>query len=335
MSDEQPEEETPPAPLSALYPLLRKIALAVAILFVLWTFSTKSFSHNPHPPKTPDKDVSQREATPEPKRPSPATQKEHEDTTQLRDRIEQLEARIKQNEEERAIAPAANSADQDTINRLQAQLAEQDKELQAVKKQLEEMQTIKARLDAMQAASTQQLSALTEFGIMKDAALRGEAFVIPLNQMNPWVQDDARVILDQLKPYAETSVATAPILQNRFHTLLPQALHPNRHPDSWTANLQSLITIRKIGEQQQGKEDEAVIARAEAKIDRSDIDGGMRELGGLSPSAAAVMAPWLKDAQAHAQVAALMNALQLALSEHHDPSAASPAPASPPTPTLP
>ncbi len=102
--------------------------------------------------------------------------------------------------------------------------------------------------------------------------MRGESFAEPLGRMNDLAKDDAPIqpLLAQLAPYAADSAPTLSVLQSQFAAAIPQAMTPE-DSNALTRHLQSMIRIRKVGEQQTGGSNEAIIARAEAKLNRGDV----------------------------------------------------------------
>jgi hypothetical protein len=63
-----------------------------------------------------------------------------------------------------------------------------------------------------------------------------------------------------------------------------------------------VISIRRTGADVQGDSTDAVVARAEAKLDEDDLAGAITLLQGLSGAAADLASPWIHDAQHRAAV---------------------------------
>ena len=62
-------------------------------------------------------------------------------------------------------------------------------------------------------------------------------------------------------------------------------------------NAEKLVRIRRVDEPA-GSDAGAIVARAEAKVSRSDIAGAVSELTQLPPDARAPAETWIKSAQA-------------------------------------
>jgi len=295
MADDETEERSFPS----LYGLFRKIMMVCAIGFVLWIYATKSLHTPPHPAQIVSKSLNTaiENAPPAPSVPT----ENNEEMARLHARIDQLEARLEKSETQKT----ASEDDAKNVEHLEAQIAEQEKSLQEMKAQIGEIKT----------QSNRALSALTAFGILKETVQSGNPFVSQLEQLAKLAPSDERVTaaLEQLKPYAEKGIPTLPALQNQFEQLLPNALSPDAKNSGWKQNLQSLIRIRKVGEQQQGDDNEAILARAEAKLNRRDIAGALKETEALSAPAAEALAPWTTNAQALVAAGNALDALQLAL----------------------
>ena len=118
--------------------------------------------------------------------------------------------------------------------------------------------------------------------------------------------------LAQLKPYATDGVPTLPILQMQFQTLVPKAMAAGQDSSLIARNLQSLIRIRKVGDQE-GSSDEAILARAEAVLDRGDVAASLKNTSTLSANAKGIFSIWNDHAQAYINAHDALRNLQLAL----------------------
>jgi len=316
------ESLSPPPPVSA-FVFLRKPLFIFSVLFVAWIFLGKIATHfMPHRPD-PTYSVA---ALQTPSIPEPAKEKDAQ-IAELQHRLDEMDARFKTLQDTPAAAgkPSDDSATQVKIAALQASLdaltqahsleaGDAAHLTEALRKQEEDIATLKTQLADTQAKSLRRLSLMAAFGTLKDAAQRGESFAEPLQQMNDLAKDDAPIqaLLTQLAPYAKDGAATLPMLQSQFEAAIPQALAPD-NSNTLMHHLQSLIRIRKVGEQQTGGSDEAIIARAEAKLNRGDVKAGADELATLSPPAAAAFATWVGKAQAFLLVQNTLAGLQPAL----------------------
>jgi len=296
MSEEA--EEPQPRATPHLFTVLRKLAFAAVALFVLWTvIGGKNLARTyPHPAPTAEQSTAK----------GTVTTAAPDDMTRLNDRVDHLEAWIKAHEND---GTGVTGADKEHIAQLETQIEAQDKSIHALEQKLNDVKEQTAR------QLSSHLEKATTFDILKETLLRGEPFAAPLNQLRPQLVDNAKAtaLLAQLTPLSERGAPTPASLQNRFGPLVPPALAANDASNPLMRNVRSLILIRKVGEKQQGNNDEAIVARAEAKMDRADIDGAIKELTALSPPAAAVFAPWVGDAKNSLHARQLVDELQLAI----------------------
>jgi|GEM_PF-5736471 len=281
--------------------------------------------------------------------PSAATADEGE-VIRLRQRIDELEARMKHYEEklpqsvspivqseQPAPAPAGMSdTDKQRVAQLEEQLTKQQDVLVAMKTQVGEQENVsrerdvqteeqiknqqavieglKGQLEELQAHGARKLTAITAFGFMKEALLRGEPFTASLQQLDQQVQDaGTKALLTQFAPYAEKGVPTLPALKTEFNAALTKSLSDIQKDSGFSLNLQSLIRIRKVGEQQKGTDDESVLARAEAKLERGEVAASLQEIATLSPPAADAFSTWKKNAENFVQARRLTDALQMSI----------------------
>ena len=304
------EEHTP----STLYLLLRKLFIMLGMLFILWTYISNNFVHSPapHPPQpqianappAPPAPAAE-SAAPEPEeiaKPVVIPVNDSADVKLLQQRIEQLEAKLN-------AMPASENADKERIERLESQLADQTKIVQE----------LKDKITGLNEQNTHKLAMLTSFGILKETVHSGESYKTALNQFYGLLAGDAKGTdkileqLERLKPYAEQGAPTLSALQSKFDELLPIALKPDQKDHSWTQNLQSLVRIRKVGEQQQGSDDESILARAESKLHHHDLAGALKEMDALSAPAKNILADWKTSAESSITVEDAIPALQLAI----------------------
>lgn len=205
----------------------------------------------------------------------------------LQARIGQLETKVKALEEMTAALPkpSGNTAGDEKITALQASVND------------------------LQAQITQRFSVMSALAALKDAALAGEPFGAPMAQLSELTKDNPmQEQLSQLAPYAESGTGTLADLQRQFEALIPQALAAKHQ--GIAKNLESLIRIRKTGEPQ-GNDDEAILARAEARMNHSDIKAMLKEMSALSPAATDACAAWIAKAQGYLRVRETLTALAL------------------------
>jgi len=320
-----------PPPVSP-YAFLRKPIFIFGTLFLAWIFVGQAAIHLLPHRDDPNKIVPvTREVSPAKPEATPPVAQEtiKEKDTQIADlqhRLDDLETKVKVLQDSAASPPKPydDSALTAKIDGLQTNLdaLKQERSTQVgdaahieevLHKQEEDITALKTQLADTQAKALRRLSLMAAFGTLKDAIMRGESFAEPLRQMNDLAKDDVALLtlLVQLTPYAGENATTLADLQSQFEAAVPQALAPD-NSNNLMSHLHSLIRIRKVGEQP-GNSDEAIVARAETKLNHGDIKGSLDELAELSPAATNVFAGWMKKAQAYLSIRDTLAAMQPAL----------------------
>jgi hypothetical protein len=286
MSDDMPEKPAKPQyqPLQRL----KRLVIFFAALFLIWAIfpyiltALMGVRTAPAPVAPVNETLV----------PSPDTQA----------RIDALESRVKALEEQAAVPrPATETAAPDTrVNALAEQMTSQQTLVADLKQSIEE--------------SNRRLAALTLFGQIKDAALRGEGYRDQLRELTALMQGrgDAVPLLAKLSATAENGAPTLAALQVSFSVTIDKALSPTAS-SAWQDKMRSLIRVRKVGEGQKGDDDEAIIARAEAKLAQGNVAEALKELTGLSPPAGLAMKAWKNQAGDFVQVQDALDMLHLAL----------------------
>ena len=346
-----PQDESPaPGPTARPFDFLRKPMFIFSLLFLAWIFFGQAVTRlRPENSQRPVRTVH----TPPVEQAAPigigASIKASQDDTKiaaLERRLHDVEAKVNALESAAAtpVKPSDNSAMEAKIAALQANLdtlqqahsteaGDTAHAAEVLQKQEQDIAALKAQLADMQTKALRRLALLSDFEAVKDEVMRGESFAVPFKRMDDLAGDDAaiRPLLKQLAPYAGENPVTLSMLQSQFETAVPPALAPDAS-NPLTRRLESLIRIRKVGGEQTGRSDEAIIARAESKLNRGDIKGSIDETAALSPKAGAAFAAWQKQAQAFQHVHDTLAALQPALLQDMPVAAgvpAKPAPASP------
>lgn len=313
---EHTEVKTPPRDP---YRGVRKAAIALVIFAVLWLIFGQAVPHLFLTAPAPA--------------PSPVTT-----DSELQQRIGRLEAKIGALEDTLASTPAGDGSLTDArLTALQSKLEAlqqappADAHGDARVAQLEASVTaMQQQLSDIQSKNQQQLLALSALQEMKDTVQRGEAFGEALQQLTQLAGENerAQALLGQMAPYARSGVSLSQ-LQAMFETTVPKALAADED-NIFKRNLRSLISIRKVGDSE-GSDDESVIARAETKLNRGDVEASVKELAALSPSAGGRFATWVNKAKIWMYLRNKLDALQLALVEPNTAlPAAAPAPAEAP-----
>ncbi len=140
-------------------------------------------------------------------------------------------------------------------------------------------------------------STLIAFGEMKSKIIDGKPYAYELNQLKNSLKNSspAEDIIKELEKNADSAAITKSAIGEQFSKLIKPVIIGESQ--SYGAKfLQKFVTIRKVGEQV-GTSDEAVIARAEAKLAAGEIAAALAELSALSEQGQEIFAPWKKSAQ--------------------------------------
>lgn len=307
------DDNAPSAPPRSPHPSgLQRLGMTLALLFFIWVTFAYAIPYvlGGRAEKAISGDLPQRS-----KNSIAQLQEALSHIEELQTRVATLDARVK-TLEELATAPSPAS-DQAAAMKMvpvpppidpvadDGRLAEMEEQLHAQQSAIEEMKTLLA-------ASNSKLAGLTAFGQMKEDMARGEPFRAAWNRVQALVStQEAKDLLARLAPYADSGIATPSQLQTDFASAVTRTLSTSS--SRWSETVHSLIRIRKVGETQQGSDDEAVLARAEAKLEKGDVALALKELAALSPPAADAFAAWKKQAEAHLEAREIANALEVTL----------------------
>lgn len=221
----------------------------------------------------------------------------------------------------RAVAPAGDGTDlRDQVQALAQKLQGLDSTIQSARAEPQaqdlsnQISALNARLDQIAAdqkklASEQQSAAEARqrvalglaIGNLEGALLTGRPYARELEAVRTLAPQGTD--LSTLSTQAETGAPTVADLAARFPAVADRAIQAERQAGArgwfgrlW-ARLRSLVVVRPVGDVA-GTSTEAVLARAQARLDRGDLDGAVREASALQGPAAAGVAPWLADARA-------------------------------------
>jgi hypothetical protein len=237
--------------------------------------------------------------------------------------------------------PAEGGADAAVVTALTARLASAERaiaDLRGDYRRLDGAMTnvrtdVDARFDAL-AARLDGLKSeiMTESG---PTAPAGTAFILAVSQLREAVDggrayatelETVRAVtagntypgladaLDGLAPAAESGIADLTRLQTTFGEAARTALQAARSAgDGWVARtvdrLSSVVSIRRTGDVS-GDEPDAVLARAEVRLNKGDVAAALAELDGLTGAAAEAMAEWRQRAQNHVAAKTALRDLQ-------------------------
>ncbi|WP_207455417.1 mitofilin family membrane protein [Azospirillum sp. SYSU D00513] len=176
-------------------------------------------------------------------------------------------------------------------------------EVGTLKEQLASVnKTVEERSNSAAAAQAMVLAA----GQLRNTLAAGQPFQSDLQAVRSLGIGDPQITqpLDTLAPYAAKGIPTEPQLAERFEPLAAEIVRaddkgdPRDWLDQVKGTLATLVTVRQEGGGVVGTSTGAIVARAEAAIQKGDIPGAVQELSGLQGPAAAAAAPWLEDAKA-------------------------------------
>lgn len=155
-----------------------------------------------------------------------------------------------------------------------------------------------------------------------ERALAGSGpFVIELQAVEKLAQlaaDDPA--LAGLRTHATTGIDSQPTLAAQFAPVASAVVRADAAERQAEAGgrlyawISSLITIRPVGERA-GDDAPAIVARAEARLARGDLEAAVRELEGLRGGAALAAAEWLGRARARLDAGQALAALNARLAE--------------------
>ena len=109
--------------------------------------------------------------------------------------------------------------------------------------------------------------------------------------------------IDLLQPFADEGVPTLDDLRADFGHRAPEIVRSAVLGDGsnwWRQalyHIESVISIRRTGEAVPGDTTDAVVARAEAKLEEDDLKGAVAALKALDGLPAQTAEPWIKDAE--------------------------------------
>lgn len=153
---------------------------------------------------------------------------------------------------------------------------------------------------------------------LRDAVNGGRAYAAELAAVRTVTEGNTypglASALDGLAPAAETGIAELAQLQTSYGDAARAALHAARSAgDGWVARtvdrLSSVVSIRRTGDVS-GDEPDAVLARAEVRLNKGDVAAALAELDGLTGAAAEAMAEWRQRAQNHVAARTALRDLQ-------------------------
>lgn len=231
----------------------------------------------------------------------PASSADDETVQALKSEVSGLDAKLK------ALTEA--TMDADSAAKLQP-------EISALARRVDEIETtVPSLLDAIDAdnAQVRQAHLAIAFSGLREAVNAGQPYAAELTAMtalSPNPED-----LGDLVAYEDTGIPTRRMLAASFVPLRDKVLaeQPGAAPDvvgRLLGSAQSLVTIRRIGEQAEGLGPDAILARAEAKLDAGKLREAVTELQELQGAPANVFKSWIGQARARLDADTALQRLQ-------------------------
>jgi hypothetical protein len=181
-----------------------------------------------------------------------------------------------------------------------------------------------AALESVQMADEKlrprMVATLNTFYQLQSMVLLGKPYADEYTQFSEMIGDAQGLneSLDILNSYSDEGVPTLPELTKEFSELVRIALKPSL-PENSTfserlkSNLSSLVVIRKVGEHQKGLSLEAILARAEAHLDKGELEAAVAEVESMTVSEQGQFTDWLSDARTRLSIPATLSDIQQAL----------------------
>jgi hypothetical protein len=231
--------------------------------------------------------------------------------------------------EQRPAGPAGDAA---ALEKVKADLAAFDQRLKDAEGAAADIAALKQALAQLAAANAKSGNGAAGIALSINQLQRlmagGKPYASAIATLEKFGSSDPQLAaalapsLGALKANADKGVATLAELQGSFPATADAITHAassvaeTTSPDASfgervLARLSSLVTIRPEGENAQGDEPLARLARGEAKLNAGDVEGAVGELSGLPAGAIADAAkPWLDRARARLDAEAALDRLQ-------------------------
>ncbi|HTM79791.1 COG4223 family protein [Asticcacaulis sp.] len=168
---------------------------------------------------------------------------------------------------------------------------------------------LSARLDRVEAAQRDLVKATSAAYAARSlqlAAKNQQPFLSELAVVEPALNDPA--VAATLRPYAEKGVPSEIALAVTFPSIAARANIAAKADDGKDGILDKIrhaiggfISVRRIGNPG-GQGAEAILERAEIRLNGGDLKGAVAYLDTLSPSAQKALSPWLEQARARVLV---------------------------------
>lgn len=171
-----------------------------------------------------------------------------------------------------------------------------------------ELASLKADIEKLKAADHKTLRGILLTQRLGQAVRSGSPYAPELAAIRQLRGESSAI--SALEAESATGIATLAQLQEQFASAIHATQAPDGEEKSLKSNLRSLIKIRKVGAAQKGEDDDAIIARAEAKLKEGNIAAALAEIENLSGLTAQHFAAWKNRATAHLEAQASLTRLE-------------------------
>ncbi|MDJ0511864.1 MAG: mitofilin family membrane protein [Methyloceanibacter sp.] len=189
-------------------------------------------------------------------------------------------------------------------------------EVSAMQRRLNEIEsTLPSLVDAIDAenAQTRKANLVIAFAGLRDAVNSGRPYATELATMSALSSDSED--LDGLVEYEDAGIPTVPMLATSFAALRDKALAAQGDSDPdllgrLIGSAQSLVKVRRVGEEAEGNSAGAILARAGAKLEAGKLHEAILEVESLDGPQAVLFGSWIDEALARLDAKAALQQLQ-------------------------
>ena len=251
----------------------------------------------------------------------------------------QIQSKIQSGIESALANGAVPSADAKSVEGLKTEVADLNAKLKALteatlttddgSKLKPEISALERRLGAIETtlpalaeeidaenAQTRRANLAMAFSGLREAVNAGRPFATELTTMSA-LSPDSDDLADLIE-YEDTGIPTVPMLAASFGPLRDEALAAPSESESdllgrLLGSAQSLVKVRRIGEQTEGDGPDAILARAGARLEAGKLHEAIMEVEQLDGPPARIFGPWTDDALTRLDANAALQRLQDAL----------------------
>lgn len=229
----------------------------------------------------------------------------------LEGRLEELGGRIEQ------VAQAPAQADETTLARLEGLEGRIDGAAGRIEALEARLRDALAEVEAARVRVGEETVLALAAGQLREAFRTGQPYAEELEGLRRLAGGDEALadVLARLEPQAQQGVPTLTELQASYTEAASAAVTADRAGSAesdWQAaiwnRVSDLVAVRAVGEPE-GEGTEAIVARAERRLQGGDLEAALRELDALEGPAAEAMAPWRERAQARIEAEQALSAL--------------------------